>query len=249
MDDLLRKTITKVGMLKLQLTVTLVALMIPFSVFAESASQNLKGLGGNRDLILKAKELDPNNKVKVVQNRLVDRTNRLEFGLLLGTVAGGDSYLNTSNRGLRLDYHFTPRWSLGVSYYQSQNELTNEGRRAMSEAARARQNFENSLRPDVDFVRDTTLAQLNWYPIYGKLNLFNWAIAHFDIYALIGAGQVRLSQSQTETYTAGAGVGLWITQHISARFEGRYQTYQDQIITGRRTLDLAVFTAGLGVLF
>lgn len=225
------------------------SLCMGVSAQASSASKDLKGLGGNRDLILKARALDPNNKVKVVQNRLVERTNRVEVGLLLGGVAGGDSYLTTTNRGLRLDYHFTPRWSLGVSYYQSQNDLTNEGRRAMSAAAEARQSNQNFLRPDIDFVRDTTLAVLNWYPIYGKLNLFNWAIAHFDIYALIGGGQVRLSNSQTETYTAGAGVGLWITKHLSARLEGRYQTYRDQIVSGERTLDLTVFTAGVGVLF
>lgn len=227
----------------------LFGLCISVNASAESLTKDLKGLGGNRDLILKARSLDPQNKVKVVQNRLVDRRNRLELGMLLGGVAGGDSYMTTSNRGLRLDYHFTPRWSFGVSYYQSQNTLTNEGQRVMSEALAARQSGQNFLRPDVDFVRDTTIAQLNWYPIYGKLNLFDWAIAHFDIYGILGGGSIRLSQRTTETYTVGAGVGLWVTNHLSARFEGRYQTYTDEIVTGERRLDLAVFTAGIGVLF
>lgn len=216
--------------------------------YAEDVLKDLDSLGGNRDLVNKARELDPNNKVRIVQNRLVDRTMRFEFGLNYGAVTGGDPYLNTDNLGGRVDFHFTPRVSLGVMYYQSSNSLTSEGQRVYDNALAAQQAGENYVIPDSDYAQETTMAIVNFYPLYGKLNFFNTGIAQFDLYALAGYGQVKLASGATDTYTAGGGVGMWLSQHFSARLEARYQTYEDRIVTGNRKLDITVLTAGFGFL-
>lgn len=227
---------------------TLILSLASASAYASDVLGDLDSLGGNRDLVNKAKSLDPNNRVRIVQNRLVDRDMRLELGVNYGSVAGGDPYLNTDNLGGRLDFHFTPRFSVGVMYYQSSNKLSSEGERVYNNALAAQQSGQNYTIPDSDYAQETTMAVLNFYPLYGKLNLFNTGIAQFDIYALGGYGQVKLASGATDTYTVGGGVGMWINQHFSTRVEARYQNYQDTIATGTRSLDLTVITAGIGLL-
>lgn len=213
-----------------------------------SVSSDMDGLGGNKELIRRARALDPKNKVAVVQNRSVDRNFRFEFGVNYGMVAGGDSYVNTDNLGGSVDFHFTPRWSIGARYYSSHNELSNEGERVFKAAQAARVAGTYYERPDVDYVTDTYLGVINWYPVYGKLNLFDLGIAQFDIYLLGGGGHVKLSSGSAATWTAGAGMGFWLSQHFSTRLEVRYQTYEDEIYSGSRQQDLTVISASLGFL-
>lgn len=209
-------------------------------------SSDLNGLGGNKELMRRARALDPNNKVQVVQNRTVDRNMRFEFGVNAGTVAGGDPYVETNNLGAHVDFHFTPRWSVGARYYSSSNTLSSEGERVFKEAQAARAAGTYYERPAIDYASDTYLGVINWYPLYGKINFLDFGIAQFDIYLLAGGGQVKLSSGMAPTYTAGAGLGFWMSQHLSTHLEVRYQTYEDKIYTGSRDLDLTIISATLG---
>ncbi|MCJ8277252.1 MAG: outer membrane beta-barrel domain-containing protein [Bdellovibrionales bacterium] len=232
-----------------QLILVLFSLSL-FSVpaFAQSTSSRMKSLGGNKKLLRRARAMSPNNKLKIVQNRLVDRNWRVEVGASYGPVAGGDPYVNTDNLGAQLDLHITPRFSLGVRYYDHSNNLTSEGERVFDQALQDQNNGVNSPRPAIDFASETIMAVINYYPIYGKLNFFDWATAQYDIYVLAGAGNITLSSGNNETYTGGLGMGIWLTKHVSTRFEVRYQSYQDQINSGSRQIDQTVFTAGIGFL-
>src|SRR5438445_5618800 len=101
---------------------TLAALLSLNTWAAADLNQEMDALGANRDLMKKAKAIDPDNKVRVVQNREVDRNYRLELGVNYGAnAAGGDPYVNTSAIGGQLDFHITPRWSLGARYTSYQN--------------------------------------------------------------------------------------------------------------------------------
>lgn len=228
----------------------LLAILFLSQVAAHAADldQEMDALGGNRDLIKRARALDPNNRMKVVQKRAVDRNLRLELGVMGGMVAGGDPYTTTKNLGANLDFHITPRWSIGGRYFHSYNQLNSEGKRVFDAAQSAQQAGNDYSKPAVDYTRDTYLAVLNFYPIYGKLNFFDMGVAQFDVYMLGGYGQVQLSNSTTDTFTAGGGFGLWLSNHVASRFEVRYQSYKDQIYSGPRQMDITVVTAGLGFL-
>jgi outer membrane immunogenic protein len=233
---------------------TLVVLLISsLSLTALAAEKiNLKkdfdSLGGNAEIVGRAQALDPDNKVKIVQNRAVDRHNRFELGVNYGLVSGGDTYMRTQNLGGNLDFHFTPKWSVGVRYYKSYSSLTPEGRDIYDDANRQFQAGHKYNVPAIDYPIDTGLLVVNWYPIYGKLNLFDLGIAHFDIYTLLGYGKMFLDSGSTDTYAAGGGVGFWWTQNIASRLEIRYQPYTDLLQGEHRHQDSVVFTASLGVL-
>ena len=207
---------------------------------------DLQSLGGNSAILRKARQMDPKNRARIVQEREVDRNLRFEMAASYGYVAGGDPYTLTDNLGLQLDFHITPRWSVGTRYYQFSNSLSREGHR-VAQAAQA--NPELTFFDSTDYARDSFMGTLSWYPIYGKLNIFDLRVAQFDMYTLLGYGQMRLASGPTSTLTAGGGVGIWLTQHFSTRLEARWQSYSDRPQSGEaRPLDLTVLSLTLGFL-
>ena len=89
---------------------------------------------------------------------------------------------------------------------------------------------------------------VNFYPIYGKMNLYDLGIVHFDIYALGGYGNIDLRSGTTSTYTAGGGFGMWFSQHLTSRLEARYQNYQAERFNGKQNMDLTVLSLQIGYL-
>lgn len=210
--------------------------------------KDFDSLGGNEALRERARNLDPKNRVRVVQNRVVDRNLRFEIGGNFGMVAGGDAYVKTQNLGANMDFHITPKWSLGVRYARAFNTLTNEGE-AYFENARQQQALQRDYEiPDLDYPVDTGLAVVNWYPFYGKMSLSDTSVVHFDVYVLAGYGQTRLLSGTSNTLAAGGGLGMWLGQHFATRFEGRYQGYEDRPNGNARKVDTAVVNLSIGIL-
>ena len=210
-------------------------------------AQDVDALGGNKALMDMATSLDPENRTRIVQQRIVDRHNRFEFGMNYGLVTGGDPYLQTQGLGATVDYHLTPRWSLGARYTNYGNQLSSEGQRVFDDArSRYAAGGSSYVIPDIDYPLQSAMATVDWYPIYGKINLMDWGISQFDIYMLGGAGQIQLSSGWTNMYTAGVGMGFWMNKHWAMRTEFKYQNYQDQIITGSRNIQDYMFNMGVG---
>lgn len=210
--------------------------------------KDFDSLGGNDALVERAKLLDPESRTRIVQKRSVDRSNRVELSAGGGLVTGGDSYMSTQSLAASLQYHFSPRISLGVGYTKHYNSLTNEGRTVFDEAKRRQAAGQNFEVPDLDYPIQSTIAFVNIYPIYGKLNFFNLGISQFDIYLQMGYGKVELSSGSTDTYSAGLGAGIWWSQNFTTRIEGKWQSYTDKVYTGSRKLDLVVITGSVGVM-
>ncbi len=226
------------------------ALLI-LSGFANAAETqpDFDSLGGNTIMLERARALEPQKDVRVVQTRTVDRRHRVELAPEFSDVFGGETFAHTKNIGINLNYHFTPRLSAGLKYNYAFNELTREGQSAVNAAtAEFAANPENPTQPfpQIDYVKDEVLALLNWYPIYGKINLLEKSVIHFDVYALGGGGTIRLSSGPTSTYTAGGGIGFWLTQHFTTRLEMRYQNYTAKNNDGDRAMDLTVGSLQMG---
>lgn len=214
-----------------------------------NVSKDVDTLGGNQALVEMATAMDPRNRSRIVQNRLVDRNNRLEFNLSYGAVGGGDPYIRTQNFGAGVEFHFTPRWSIGARYYDYGNELTPEGKRSLENARNAiAVGGVDASTFDYDYPMNATMGIISWYPVYGKTNLLDYGIAQFDIYLLAGGGSIELSSGRTGIATGGAGVGFWVNKHFTIRSEVRYQTYQDRIYTGERKIDTVTGQLGIGLM-
>ncbi len=230
------------------LTLATLCLMVSPAIAAE-IEKEFEGLGGNRVLLEKAKAFNPGQEVTIVQERLVPRRNRVELAPEFSGTFGGDTYTNTQAIALNVHYHITPRWSVGLRYGHNFNQLSEEGkataRRAQEDYLKDRANPTAAV-PTVDYPKSETFATLYWYPIYGKMNLLDRGVAHFDFYALGGYGQVNLSSGNTPSYTAGGGFGFWWTKHFSSRIEMRYQNYTAKYFEESTKMDLAIASLQLG---
>lgn len=198
-------------------------------------------LGGNDVLLEKAKALNPEAQIRIVQDRVVSRRRRIEISPEFSSVLGGDAYNMTSNLGINAHYHFTPQWSLGLKYSYSFNQLRQEGEYLINDVSVSGK----AQIPQIDFPKQQAQLVLNWYPIYGKMNLYDLGVVHFDIYAIAGGGQIELKSGMTTSYTAGGGIGLWISQHLSTRFELRYEGYTAKRYAGDTNMNTTV--AGIQV--
>lgn len=221
-----------------------VLLSLTEPVFGQGLLEDFNSLGGNDVLLEKARALNPDASIRVVQQRIVNRRNRVEFAPEYSNVIGGDSYTNTHNIGLNFHYHISPRWSVGAKYNYSMNSLRPEGEHLIEDKA----STGSAMVPDIDYPKQQMMALVSWYPIYGKMNLYDLGVAHFDVYALVGAGQIELKSGRTEAYTAGGGVGFWISQHLSTRLELRYQTYSAIRYEGETKMDTMVAGLQMGYL-
>ncbi|MEK7357686.1 MAG: outer membrane beta-barrel domain-containing protein [Bdellovibrionota bacterium] len=229
---------------------TLVLAIAALTTQAQAAvSSDLETLGSNQEIVKRANRLESRSRIAIVQNRAVDRRMRLELGVNYAPVASGDSYLRTQNYGGAIDFHIVPKFSLGVRFQQSLNSLTSEGKNQfqMAQDAKARGSVDYRV-PDIDYPEQSIIGVATWYMLYGKLNFFDVKTVQFDLYSLAGAGTQKLASGDTPTYTAGGGIGFWLNNHLTSRFEMRWQGYQDKVYTGTRDLNLIMANFGIGVL-
>jgi outer membrane immunogenic protein len=238
------------------LIVLLFALLLSLTATADTSKsidmkKDFDSLGDNDAVIQRAKALDPKNKYKVVQGRTVDRNMKLELGISGGLKAGGDPYYSSMDLGANLDFHFSPYWSVGARYYHSYNSLTSEGQAAYQSAEANPGTYSNL--PAQDYASDTALGVVEWYPLYGKLDIFEKGISHFDLYTLAGYGDTFLTSGAAGTLALGGGLAFWWTQHFTSRLETRYQTYTDHPYVDNqsavsRQINEVVFMLSMGIL-
>jgi len=236
-------------MKKIIFAATLLAAGTLFAQVSDEVSRDFDSLGDNRIILEKAKALSPEKEISIVQNRLVSRRQRVEIAPEFGGTFGGDTYTKSQTLGLNVHYHFNPKISVGVRHAYFFNQMTSEGKSLFD---RAYQDYlENSdlpsmQVPDIDFGKSESMVLLNWYPVYGKMNVFDKLITQFDLYAVLGYGQIEMSSGSKPTYTIGGGFGFWHTQKISSRIEMRYQNYKAEYYTGEKSLNLAIASVQVG---
>jgi outer membrane immunogenic protein len=230
-------------------TAFLLGLLLTTAGASAKNTSSLKSLGNAQNLMEKANAEVPANVYRVVQKRTVDRDLRLEVVGSIGGVSGGDSYYSTKTAGVQLEFHLTPRWSLGGRYNTYGNNLSPEGERifdraqALKDAGRA-----DYVVPYLDQPQNSQLATLSFYPIYGKVSWFESTVSYFDFYLTAGAGQINLKSGNTGLATAGGGMGLWWNNYITTRLELRYETYKDQALVGGRKIETAVANLMMGIM-
>ena len=220
-------------------------------LWAVDLLKDFDSLGGNTDLLEKLKVQSKKGAVQVVQKRFVDRTHRLELASDYLTTSRGNSYLDSTGTGASLIYHFNYRWSVGAKYEHFYNELTSEGRGLIEEAQKVQEidsEAEFALIPELNWPKSSTLFSVSYYPIYGKLNIFNKGVVHFDLYATLGGGQMTLRKEKSNTYFTSAGMGFWLSQYLSTRLEYSYRVYNASYLSGEQEKKINTISLGIGLL-
>jgi outer membrane beta-barrel protein len=218
----------------------------------QKIEQEFDGLGGNGILLEKARALNPEVHTTVVQNRMVDRTNRFELSGEYANTFGGDTYVRTGTFGLNGQFHFTNRWSLGAKVGTSFNKLTSEGDDLVNRAiADHNKNPQTSAAPvpDIDYPTGQTMGYVNYYPLYGKISWLGKGISHFDVYGQLGYGTVSLKSGGSSAMSAGLGIGVWGNDNITTRLEMVYMDYTAKYYSGPMKLGVTSAAVQVGWLF
>ncbi len=201
----------------------------------QSIEKEFDALGGNGVLLEKAQALNPEVRTTVVQNRIVDRTNRFELSGEYANTFGGDTYVRSGIFGLSGQFHLSNHWSLGAKSGMAFNKLTNEGEalvKAAEEDAAANPMSPTSDVPSIDHPKQLTMGFVNFAPLYGKISWLGKGISHFDVYGQLGYGNITLKSGGSTAMSAGAGVGVWSTEHLTTRLEMTYLDYTAKNIDG-----------------
>lgn len=218
----------------------------------QKIEQEFDGLGGNGILLEKARALNPEVHTTVVQNRIVDRTNRFELSGEYANTFGGDTYVRTGTFGLNGQFHFTNRWSLGAKFGTSYNKLTSEGNDLVERAiADHNKNPQTSMSPvpDIDYPTGIAMGYVNYYPLYGKISWLGQGISHFDVYGQLGYGNISLKSGSSSAMSAGMGIGVWGNDHITTRLEMVYTDYTAKYYSGPMKLGITSASVQVGWLF
>ncbi len=224
--------------MKLMSIFTMVILAFAQPSWSSDLLEDFDSLGGNSDLYEKATALSPELKTQVIQNRIVSRRLRLEVSPTYSTYWGGNPYISSQSAGMEFSFHLNPRWSLDASYHFAfTNNTTSEGEFLIN----------NDIVPDIDFPTSSMMGFVTYYPLYGKLNMFE-NIVHFDIYTSLGVGSTELRFGNQATLGANLGMGIWWSQHLTTRIGYRYLTYEAQLKNGPQQLDMSSGFLSVGYL-
>ena len=219
------------------LTILFVIQVFPSLALAEDIMKDFDSLGGNDVLINRAKVLQPDKDVKIVQNRVVKRKWRNEFSGNYANVIGGDAFLETQSLGLNYHLHINHRWAVGAGYFAAFNNLSKEAKFLIDQ---------NGDVPDVDEPQRGYEVFANFSPIYGKINLLDMGVVQFDTYGIVSFGTLQLKSGNTQTYSVGAGFGLWFSQHLTSRLEIRQRFYESQRFGGPTDIQATLASFSIG---
>jgi len=225
-------------------------------VRADDLMKDFDSLGGNKVLLDEAKSLSPDKRVKIVQKRIVNRFKRFEFLPEYEHVTSGEnSYLDTNSLAMSTQFHLNPHISFGLKYVYNMNKLTNEGKTLITTAqrradlsGRVHDELKDPFIPQLNWPKEEKLAFVNFYPIYGKMNVFDMGVVQFDVYGLLSGGKIKLRYNSSNLYQAGLGIGLWWSQHLTIRLEVKYQTYKANYYDQTRKVENSAVSLGVGFL-
>lgn len=193
---------------------------------------------------------------RVIQNRFFLKKNRFEISPSFGYVPNNPMVRRITG-AVGFGFHFTEELSVSGEFSYSP-DLGEDDLKGLATVLIDRA---HNADPDGDFQQPLdkiTLAgsfQLNWAPIYGKLNLIGETVVNYDFYLGIGVGMYSLSryaavydenasseqieqsdilllESQGNAIKVGptiaVGANLFLTQFLSLRLGGRLNLYVDR---------------------
>lgn len=131
-------------------------------------------------------------KIPPIAGQLYRKAGRLEI-TPEGDLSLNDAFFTKRFAGLKLDYHFSEAFSLGVHAATGTTGTTGSAVICPKNSGCVEATKEKLWQVPG---RIKTLAGVNvgWSPIYGKMNVFAEKVAHFDLSVLAGADMISYDE-------------------------------------------------------
>ncbi len=147
------------------------------------------------------------NKVPPISGQLYGKAGRFELTPTLNLSVNDPFYAKTFG-GLKLDYHITESWSVGVTGAAGAASPTGSASICTANQGCSKPTDEQ-LYQVPGHIRSMAGAEVAWAPVYGKLNILAEIPVHFDLSVLAGADWISydevLSKPAADKPPAGAG--------------------------------------------
>jgi outer membrane beta-barrel protein len=178
-------------------------------------------------------------KISIVQNRLIDPTERYQVGLNLGTIERRD-FTVTNFVSIHLRHHYNRKWAWEIlkatfSSTSSSTLLTDVEKYSPYPVDAKRSSLQLS-------------SSLVMTPIYGKYTWWDQSIAHFDVYAKLGAGGRRADVWQPFINVGLGSNHFFNSRNFSIAPEFEIRIYREKRV-GEVTVAESVFQLGGSWLF
>jgi outer membrane beta-barrel protein len=172
----------------------------------------------------------PESSPAVLQNRFFTKQMRAEFGLSAGAILN-ESYSQTQAAGARAGLFLTEK--LGVEYnyskFSSKDSVDLIALRGQEICIGAEC---KSIEPR--YIRLINLHQLQVVtaPVYGKINLFDWAILYSDLTFSAGFGRLQTSQGNKWAFTPSFGQRFYFSKSFILRMDATDVFLRDVVKNG-----------------
>jgi outer membrane beta-barrel protein len=184
--------------------------------------------------------------IAVLQNRYFLKAKRPELGFLTGTVTN-EAYTDTQTRGLRLGI-FLNEWVGLESQWIRTTVKDSADRKALKQKT-----YRDKTDPNKLVTADAEvnpISSMNDYvmiaaPLYGKVNIFDFALVYVDLYGSIGISRVGTEQGVKNAIALGGGQRFYFAESWSARLDFRNRTYTE--VRGGKDSRRNAWTVDFGV--
>lgn len=159
------------------------------------------------------------DRIKSIQPKGFLKRHRFELTPIFSFNVN-DAFYQRIGGGASAAYHLADNLAFelqGVYYQQIQTDMVGFFQRA------------NTALPKVSQLRFTTLASLQWSPIYGKLSLITDDIVFFDAYLLGGFGLAYTETGSKMASNLGIGLRYFLTSWLEIKLEVRDVIYTETL--------------------
>jgi outer membrane beta-barrel protein len=124
--------------------------------------------------------------VQVVQKRAVEKAGRFELTPTIGVIPN-DDFIVYYPVGLRAGYHLSEAFAVEASYAYAINSNTGLSDFLEQEAGLRRADLQETISMYYNL-------SLLWAPIYGKISVLGYKLAHFETYVGLGLGAIHTTE-------------------------------------------------------
>ncbi len=160
------------------------------------------------------------DQAKVVRNRNVQTTGRIDVGLF-GGLALTEPIANTSKFGLAVNYHLSEYHSLGLFYVQNSTGLSKD-----AEGLKNDFGLDYSRAPQP---QNTIMLDYNYKPYYGKLSFTKNGVINTTIYGSLAGGMIKYQHKSYPALAVGLGERFYFGKSLSLKTDLRLFVHQAPI--------------------
>lgn len=170
----------------------------------------------------------------VLQNRFFTKRLRAEVGVSAGAILN-ESYSKTNTFGARAGLFISEKTGVEYNFAKFKSEDSPDLVALRTQEVCVELEC-RSIEPSYIRINKLHQLQLVTAPIYGKINLFDWAILYSDLTFSAGAAQVDTTQGRKWAFTPAIGQRFYFSKSFSLRVDATDIYLNETVKSGDKSI-------------